>query len=68
VVTIEPGLYFIPMLLDPLRAGEHGSLIDWKLIDRLLPHGGIRIEDDVVCTPNGARDLTRPLLEGPRGM
>jgi Xaa-Pro dipeptidase len=67
-VTIEPGLYFIPMLLERLRASEHRALLDWKLVDRLTPFGGIRIEDNVLCTETGARDLTRPLLSGPRGV
>lgn len=67
VVTIEPGIYFIPLLLDPLRAGEDAPCIDWDVVDRLLPHGGIRIEDDIVCTEDGPVDLTRPLIAGPRG-
>ena len=49
VVTIEPGLYFIPMLLDRLRASPAASLVDWASVERLTPYGGIRIEDDVVC-------------------
>ncbi|MDH3285879.1 MAG: Xaa-Pro dipeptidase, partial [Acidobacteriota bacterium] len=68
VVTIEPGVYFIPMLLEPLRQGSDAGLIDWGLVDRLVPCGGVRIEDDIVCTPEGPRDLTRPLLAGPRGI
>ena len=66
VVTIEPGLYFIPMLLDPWRNGDKAGVVDWDLVDRLLPHGGIRIEDNVVCTEDGPVDLTRPLIAGPR--
>jgi Xaa-Pro dipeptidase len=68
VVTIEPGIYFIGLLLEPLRAGAGGALIDWKLVDRLAGCGGVRIEDNVVCTAGGSRDLTRPLIEGPRGV
>lgn len=67
LVTIEPGLYFIPMLLEPLRSGEHAGLVDWDLVDRLTPHGGIRIEDNIVCTDGAPRDLTRDLVAGPRG-
>jgi Xaa-Pro dipeptidase len=67
VVTIEPGFYFIPLLLEPLRASPQGKLVDWTLVDRLTPCGGIRIEDDVVCTSGAPRDLTRPHLPGPRG-
>jgi Xaa-Pro dipeptidase len=47
------------MLLDPLRASPQRSSIDWQLVDRLLPYGGIRIEDDVVCTGGAPENLTR---------
>ena len=67
VVTIEPGLYFIGMLLERLRDGEHASLVDWGAVDRLRRFGGVRIEDDVVCTEDAPQDLTRPLIAGPRG-
>lgn len=67
LVTIEPGIYFIPLLLDPLREGPDAQAVDWKLVDRLLPHGGIRIEDDVLCTTGEPQDLSRGLLVGPRG-
>lgn len=62
VVTIEPGLYFIPMLLHPFRENEHKGSFDWKLIDELTPFGGIRIEDDIVVTEKGPRNLTREVL------
>ena len=58
-VTVEPGLYFIPMLLDALRAGPDAALVDWKLVDALTPYGGIRIEDDVRVTADGVENLTR---------
>lgn len=47
VITIEPGLYFIDMLLDELAASEHAGLVAWSEIDALKHYGGIRIEDDV---------------------
>ncbi len=56
--TIEPGIYFIEMLLRPLREGEHSERFDWKLIDELSPSGGVRIEDNVVVTDTGHRNLT----------
>jgi Xaa-Pro dipeptidase len=59
VVTIEPGLYFIDMLLEPLRAGPQAGSIDWKRVDAFHPFGGIRIEDDVVCTEAAPMNLTR---------
>ncbi len=58
-VTIEPGLYFIPQLLDRARNGASGDLIDWSLVDALIPFGGIRIEDNVVLTDDGVENLTR---------
>jgi Xaa-Pro dipeptidase len=62
VFTIEPGLYFIPMLLDPYRSGPDRNAFDWALVDRLIPSGGIRIEDNVLVEKGGNRNLTRELL------
>jgi Xaa-Pro dipeptidase len=59
VVTIEPGLYFIDMLLDELRAKPVAADIDWSQVERFRPYGGIRIEDDVVCTDGDPENLTR---------
>ena len=59
VVTIEPGLYFIDMLLDELRSKPAASEIDWAKVDAFRPYGGIRIEDDVVCTSAAPENLTR---------
>ncbi len=59
VVTIEPGLYFIDMLLDELRDKPVAADIDWARVERLRPYGGIRIEDDVVCTTGAPENLTR---------
>jgi len=59
VVTIEPGLYFIDMLLEELRAKPVASDIDWNKVDAFRPYGGIRIEDDVVCTDGEPENLTR---------
>ncbi|EGD57614.1 Xaa-Pro dipeptidase [Novosphingobium nitrogenifigens DSM 19370] len=61
-VTIEPGLYFIPPLIDRWRGeGRHSSLIDYDAFDRLRGFGGIRIEDDVHVGENGARILGDPI-------
>ena len=59
VFTVEPGLYFIPMLLDPLRTGDAREALNWPLIDELIPSGGIRIEDNIRVTATGAENLTR---------
>ncbi|MBP6217150.1 MAG: Xaa-Pro dipeptidase [Oligoflexales bacterium] len=63
IVTIEPGIYFIPVLLAPHRTGELRSHFDWNLIDSLIPYGGMRIEDNVLVLPAGMRNLTRKFLE-----
>jgi Xaa-Pro dipeptidase len=63
VFTIEPGIYFIDMLLRPLRDGAGAARIDWKRVDALAPLGGVRIEDDLLVTPSGpAHNLTRAHL------
>lgn len=62
VVTIEPGLYFIHSLLESLRNGPLSRLVDWGNVDALTPYGGIRIEDNVLVTDAGSRNLSRPAL------
>lgn len=57
--TIEPGLYFIPSLLSELRGSAGAGDVDWSVVERLSPFGGVRIEDDVVVTAEGHRNLTR---------
>ena len=59
VVTIEPGLYFIDMLLAELRDKPVAVDIDWAKVDSFRQYGGIRIEDDVVCTSDTPENLTR---------
>ncbi len=65
VVTIEPGLYFIPMLLDGLRTGPHATAVDWGKVDHLARFGGVRIEDNVraLATPE---NLTRDAFSDAR--
>jgi len=62
VFTVEPGLYFIEMLLREHRGGPNASAFDWKLVGELAPCGGIRIEDNVLVTKDGHRNLTRPYV------
>jgi Xaa-Pro dipeptidase len=59
VFTVEPGCYFIPMLLEPERATARGEVINWSMVEALYPCGGIRIEDNIRVTANGAENLTR---------
>jgi Xaa-Pro dipeptidase len=60
VVTIEPGLYFIDMLLNEVKKNGHADSVDWARVDAFRPYGGIRIEDEVMCTAGDAVNLTRP--------
>lgn len=57
--TIEPGLYFIETLLAPQRQGAHRQSFNWDKIDRFMPYGGIRIEDDIIIQEQGVLNLTR---------
>ena len=59
VVTIEPGIYFIDSLLAKLKSGRNSRQVDWKKLGELRRYGGIRIEDNVVVTADGHRNLTR---------
>ncbi len=59
VLTIEPGLYFVDSLLHELKSSEYAEKINWEKIEAFKQFGGIRIEDDVVVTQKGHRNLTR---------
>ncbi|MCY4265658.1 MAG: Xaa-Pro dipeptidase [Gammaproteobacteria bacterium] len=59
VLTIEPGCYFIPLLLEPERNSDRGKLINWSLVEELIPLGGVRIEDNVCVLASGVENLTR---------
>ena len=59
VVTIEPGLYFIPTLLKGLRESKNAKNVDWKKVEHLAKFGGVRIEDEVHCTEGAPENLTR---------
>jgi len=59
VVTNEPGLYFIDMLLDEIKAGPYTADVDWTRVAAFYPYGGIRIEDNLVITDNAPENLTR---------
>jgi len=62
VVTIEPGIYFVPALLtDPARRQRFAEMVDWDVVDGLLDFGGIRIEDDVLITPDGCDVMSAAL-------
>jgi Xaa-Pro aminopeptidase len=58
VVTVEPGIYFIPPLIDKWRkAGKFVDFIDYDKVEGYRDFGGVRIEDDVLVTADGGRVL-----------
>lgn len=58
VITVEPGIYFIPALIDRWAGeGRHREFIDYDRVNALRDFGGIRIEEDVLITGDGARVL-----------
>ena len=62
VVTVEPGVYFIDMLLDEVKKAGNAASVDWERVDFFRPYGGNRIEDEVLCTGGDADNLTRPVF------
>ena len=59
VVTVEPGLYFIPALLqDHARRTRFAQAVNWHLVDRHLHLGGVRIEDNILVTVGEPVNLT----------
>ncbi|GLR20097.1 aminopeptidase P family protein [Portibacter lacus] len=64
VITIEPGLYIIPELIDQLSAEKkHTSFIDYKELNKIRDFGGIRIEDDYLIKQDGIELLGEPLAK-----
>ena len=63
VMTDEPGIYFIPALIDDWRAqGLHKDFLNYDLIETYKDFGGIRIEDDILITKDGCRFLGQQLI------
>ncbi len=62
VITVEPGIYFIPELIDQWKTSQKNSqYINYDLVEEYRDFGGIRIEDDVLVTKDGHRVLGRKI-------
>lgn len=58
--TVEPGIYFIPALLDKLKASKNKSSVNWNQVKHWKKYGGIRIEDNIILHQNGEiENITR---------
>ncbi len=64
VLTVEPGIYFIPALIDQWRsARKHAEFIRYERVEKFRAFGGIRIEDDILVTSKGCRVLGPPIAK-----
>ena len=62
VLTVEPGIYFIPALIDQWQAGKKAaSFIDYAAVEKFRKFGGMRIEDNVLVTAKGVQVLGKPI-------
>lgn len=63
VITDEPGIYFIPALIDDWKAKGHcKDFINYDLLETYKDFGGIRIEDDILITENGCRFIGEKVI------
>jgi Xaa-Pro aminopeptidase len=62
VITVEPGIYFIPALIDLWKKEQrHSAFINYDKLEEYRDFGGIRIEDDILITENTCRVLGKPI-------
>ncbi len=62
VLTIEPGCYFIPALIDQWQSeGRFKEFINYEKVNEYRDFGGIRIEDDILVTDSGHKVMGRPI-------
>lgn len=62
VVTVEPGIYFIPQLIKQWQSeNKFKEFINYKRVNEYLDFGGVRIEDNILVTKNSRRVLGKPI-------
>lgn len=62
VITIEPGIYFIPELIDRWRAEQkNAQFVNYDAVEKYKDFGGIRIEDDILVIEDGCFVLGKPI-------
>ncbi len=66
VLTVEPGIYFIPKLIDGWKStGAWNDFINFELLEEYRDFGGIRLEDNVLVTADGAENLSEAIPKLP---
>lgn len=66
VITVEPGIYLIPELIDLWRSeNKFSEFINYDKLETYKDFSGIRIEEDLLITSNGSRILGKPLFRDP---
>ena len=64
VVTIEPGFYIVPAILnDPSLRKQFHHAIKWDHLEKWSNFGGIRIEDDIRCTKGSPEVITHMIVK-----
>lgn len=62
VLTVEPGIYFIPQLIDAWKKeNKHAGFLNYEKIEQYKDFGGMRNEEDYVITQDGARLLGKKI-------
>jgi Xaa-Pro aminopeptidase len=62
LMTVEPGIYFVPALLDSkARREQFRDAVAWDAMESWRHVGGVRIEDNILVTPDGPRVTTEAI-------
>ncbi|ETN94475.1 aminopeptidase P family protein [Zhouia amylolytica] len=64
VITVEPGLYFNPFLIDKWKAeGKYTDFVNYDAVEKFKTFGGIRVEEDLLITKDGSQILGKPVAK-----